>query len=127
MKQHAQTFAAICVAITFPLSAFAQDFNYDNVAQVQSDQFDADQSAAALIGHRAVAQGDVDVGNVLDVIHDEGMMVRGYIVDVGGFLGIDATPVFFPSNRATVRIDGIAIELVLDIGAPDLREIARAD
>lgn len=127
MKQHTQSFAAICVALAFPLSAFAQGFDYNTVGQVQSDQFRADQSAAVLIGQRAVAQEDVDVGDVVDVIHDEDMMVRGYIVDVGGFLGIDATPVFFPASRASVRIDGIAAELVLDMNAPEVREIARAD
>ncbi len=127
MKQHTRTFAAICVAIAFPLSAFAQGFNYNNVGQVQPDQFRADQSAAALIGQRAIAQDDVHVGDVIDVIHDEDMKVRGYIVDIGGFLGIDATPVFFPASRVSVRIDGIAAELVLDMDAPDVREIARAD
>lgn len=87
----------------------------------------AEQSAAALIGRRVVTQDDVRVGEVTDVIYDDNLTVRGYLIKVGGFLGIDASSVFLPTSRAIVRVDGVLVELVLDILAAEIQEIAHDD
>lgn len=107
----------------FPNPAYPQGFEFGEIAVVEPDEFQADRSATALTGHRAVRMDGVHVGSVVDVIHDEGCQPRGYVVDAGGFLGLDATPVFLPVARARVRIDGIAVELVIDLYSAEVNEI----
>lgn len=61
----------------------------DNMSPVEFDAL----SASALIGARAFARNDQDIGEVGDIVFNAQGSVDAYIVDVGGFLGIAEKPV----------------------------------
>lgn len=67
------------------------------------------------------------MGDVRDVITDETGTVVGYLVDSGGFLGLGETHVFVPKDQGVVRVDGISVELVIQLEAAVFRTDVRLD
>lgn len=127
MIKHPIKMVLLCGMLISPVAVYAEGFDYNDIAPVPPDYFKANEHAAGIIGQRAVTRQGDDVGDVVDVVFDDSNKVRGYIVDVGGFFGIDATPLYIPGTVAKVRIDGVAADLVIDMLAADLKEDAKLD
>ena len=127
MTMYPVRLAMICAALSLPVAGYADNFDYDHTTAIAPDFFNADQSAAGIIGKAAMSDDGGTVGEVTDVIFDETGMVRGYIVDVGGFLGIDSRPLYVPKALTEIRIDGIVVQLVIDMPVGALKEDAKTD
>lgn len=119
--------AILAALLLQPIAGRADDVDLGHVFTVTNGTFTADRHAGGIVGHRAVAQGNEVVGDVTDIVFDETLTVAGYVVDVGGFLGLDATPLFVPDDLASIRIDGSAVELVIGMAAAELTTDARID
>jgi len=117
----------ICATLVLPVQSLAQGFDYNDVATVDPETFAANQHATGIIGKTAMSSDGRDVGEVVDIVFDDTDAVRGYIVDVGGFLGLDPTPLYIPSSLASIRIDGANADLELDMLADDVATDARLD
>ncbi|MCA8867579.1 MAG: PRC-barrel domain-containing protein [Rhodobacteraceae bacterium] len=127
MKMYPARLAMICIALSLPVAGYADNFDYNHTTAIAPDFFTADQSAAGIIGRDALSDDGGTVGEVADVIFDESGTVRGYIVDVGGFLGLDSRSLYIPKALAEVRIDGIVVQLVIDMPVGELKDDAKLD
>lgn len=117
----------ICATLVLPVQSLAQGFDYNDVATVDPETFAANQLVTGIIGKTAMSSDGRDVGEVVDIVFDDTDAVRGYIVDVGGFLGLDPTALYIPSSLASIRIDGANADLELDMLADDVATDARLD
>ncbi|MFZ5965015.1 PRC-barrel domain-containing protein [Thalassococcus sp. BH17M4-6] len=120
--------AAILAAVTAGPS-FAQDPELEPFTTVPESVLTPAQKASSIIGAKAIANEDDSIGTVSDVVLDwkDPARVVGYIVDAGGFLGLDSAHVFVPIDSAKVRVDGRNIDLIVDIDAAIFRADAKLD
>jgi uncharacterized protein YrrD len=123
MKRTAFTIALAIV----PLAALAQSIDYTSIYTVTPEEFPTQQRMAAIIGQSAVSKDDHTVGEVSDVITDENQTVVGYLVDSGGYLDFGKKHVFVPKDQAIVRVDGISVELVIQLDATEFNDDVRLD
>jgi uncharacterized protein YrrD len=119
--------AAAVLSAGLAHTAFAQARDLGTVFPIGEMSFPRSQSTAAMIGQEVVSSDGEKLGEVADVILDERHRLAGYIVDAGGFLGLDATPVFVPADRMTMRIDGVSVEFVLSMDSAAFRADAKLD
>ncbi|OWY08871.1 hypothetical protein B6V73_20015 [Thioclava sp. JM3] len=61
------------------------------------------------------------------MITDDAETVVEYLVGSGGFLGIGEKHVFVPKDQTVVKIDGISVELVIQLDAAGFRIDIRLD
>nr|WP_279389288.1 PRC-barrel domain-containing protein [Primorskyibacter sedentarius] len=73
-----------------------------------------------MLGKPVLSADDETVGHVNDIIISEDGVLMGYIINVGGFIGIDTTQVYVPIDQTRLRIDGSSVEMFLDLSAAEL-------
>lgn len=115
MNKGSFSYVALAVAMAFATPTFAEGFNYDQISTTDSVEFAASQSASAVIGKPVITSDETTIGNVDDIIINGSNIVVGYLVDVGGFLGIGSTPTYIPLDQTRLRIDGISVEVILNL------------
>lgn len=111
----------------FASVAAAQEPDLSTVFAIGDTPFPRSQSVATMIGQDVVSLEGDKVAVVTDVILDEGKHLVGYVVDAGGFLGIDGTSAFVPADKMTLRIDGVAVEFVLSMDSASFRTDVKLD
>ncbi|MBN2629282.1 MAG: PRC-barrel domain-containing protein [Rhodobacteraceae bacterium] len=122
-----RSFSAALLVMALTSAAHAQTRDTSALFRIGDLPFPRSQSAAAMIGQDVVSLEGDKLGKVGDVILDEQQRLIGYVVDAGGFLGLDATPVFVPVDRMTMRIDGVAVEFVLQMDSVGFRSDVMLD
>ncbi|EBA08622.1 hypothetical protein SSE37_17458 [Sagittula stellata E-37] len=120
--------AALLAAVAAGPSA-AQNQELQPFTTVPDTLLTPAQKASSIIGATAYASPDENIGTVHDIVFDwqHPDRVIGYIVDAGGFLGIDAAHVFVPVDSAEVRVDGWNVSLIVDIEASIFKADAKLD
>lgn len=121
-----RTIIAITLALV-PLGAQAQGFDYKSIYTVAPKEFPTRQRMAGIIGQSAVSRDGQTVGEVSDVITDENDTVVGYLIDSGGILGFGDKHVFVPKDQVIVRVDGVAVELIIQVDAAVFNTDVRLD
>ena len=85
------------------------------------------QHSGAIIGQSAVSRPNQNLGEVSDVITDEAQTVVGCVVGTGGIFEIGDKNIFVPKGQASISIDGINVDLVVDLDAAVFRTDAKLD
>lgn len=120
MKIILTVFGALLIGLALTTVAYSEAFDYDDVSAIDAGLFPESQRAAIILGKPVLSADDETVGHVNDIIFSEDGVLMGYIVNVGGFIGIDTTQVYVPIDQTRLRIDGSSVEMFLDLSAAEL-------
>jgi hypothetical protein len=80
-----------------------------------------------LIGAPVRNHQNEDVGEVSDIIIDDGRLVSGIVLSVGGFLGVGTSYVLVDPASVAVRRDGDDYKVVIDASRERLKSAPKFD
>jgi sporulation protein YlmC with PRC-barrel domain len=91
---------AVAAIASLPIAALAQTAmtHFQTLGQT-------DMLSSNLVGVDVYDNANTDIGKIQDVVFDASKMMKGYIVSVGGFLGIGTHYVAVDADSVKVKYD----------------------
>jgi sporulation protein YlmC with PRC-barrel domain len=95
-----KTMMAVAAIASLPIAALAQTSmtHFQTLGQT-------DMLSSNLVGVDVYDNANTDIGKIQDVVFDASKMMKGYIVSVGGFLGIGTHYVAVDADSVKVKYD----------------------
>jgi sporulation protein YlmC with PRC-barrel domain len=95
-----KTMMAVAAIASLPIAALAQASMTHFQTLSQNDMLSSN-----LVGVDVYDNANTDIGKIQDVVFDASKMMKGYIVSVGGFLGIGTHYVAVDADSVKVKYD----------------------